>query len=848
MRLGRWGQSEQGNNGNFWRGSRRRKQEDGSTRSAREASGAARRLNRKGLLLLLPLLAFPGSAALAQSSGGTSATQQMPAGQVYHFAIPRQNISTAMAAFTLATGMQFMLDARLAQGVTSPGLQGDFTADEALRQLLQGTGLTFRYVNAKTVTLEQLPANASTALPGVSVTGESGGDTGLLNSLPPAYQGGQVATGGQVGLLGNRNIMDTPFSSTNYTDQAAKNQQARSLADVIDNDPSVRNIWSRSSYADQYMIRGFPVYNDDVVLNGLYGILPRQKISAEIAERVEILRGPNALLNGVSPGGSIGGTINLVSKLADDVPLTELTTTYDSDLQFGGAVDIGRRFGADKQFGMRFNGVYRDGDTSIDHQSEQFGVANLGLDYRGDRLRLAADIGYQNQDFKAGYSQINVASGVEVPDAPDASHNFSQKWSFAKTEDLFGMVRGEYDVTDNVTVFAAVGARDSNQTTAGTSATITDENGDITNGYAYKFPFYQKAISAQVGARAAVQMGAMRHDLSIAATTLRMTQGFGFGFGLGYTENSNIYHPNYQDEPDFSDDSSGKSQDTELSSIAAADVMNFVDDRIQLTIGARLQQIQVNNFQYNSGEKTASYDEAVVTPAIGLLVKPWQNVSLYANYIEGLAPGGTAPTGTTNQGEAVAPFRTKQFELGTKVDFGKITATFAAFQITQPSAFTDANSNTYVIDGKQRNRGLEFNLFGEPVDGIRVLGGVTLIVGQLTKTDGGDNDGNTAIGVPTLQMNLGAEWDTPFVPGLTLTGRVIYTGKQYLDASNDQEIPDWTRVDLGARYTIDIHKTPVTIRANVENVFNTSYWSSTGGGYLSAGAPRTFLLSSTVAF
>jgi iron complex outermembrane receptor protein len=842
MRLGQWGHFGPGND----QGRRsRRKQRAGSAPRQPDALG---RLSRKTVLLLLPLLAFPGSAAVAQSNGGASATQQVPAGSVHHFAIPKQNISTAMAAFALATGMQFMLDARLAQGVTSPGLQGDATADAALRQLLQGTGLTFRYIDSKTVTLEKLPANAGTTLPGVSVTGERGGDTGMLDSLPQVYQGGQVATGGQLGLLGNRDIMNTPFSSTNYTEKTVKNQQARSLSDVIDNDPSVRNIWSRSSYADQYMIRGFPVYNDDVALNGLYGILPRQKISAEIAERVEILRGPNALLNGVSPGGSIGGTINLVSKLADDTPLTELTTTYDSDLQFGGAVDIGRRFGADKQFGVRFNGVYRDGDTSIDHQSEEFGVANLGLDYRGDRLRLAADIGYQDQDFDAGYSQINVASGVEVPNAPNASHNFSQKWSYAKTKDLFGMVRGEYDLTDNVTVFAAVGARDSRQTTAGTSATITDENGDITNGYAYKFPFYQKAISAQVGARAAVQMGAMRHDFSIAASTLRMTQGFGYGIGIGYTENSNIYDPNYEGEPDFSDDSSGKSQDTTLNSIAAADVMNFLDDRIQLTVGARLQQIKVDNFDYSNGDKTAAYDKSVVTPAIGLLVKPWQNVSLYANYIEGLAPGGTAPAGTTNVGQAVAPFRTKQYEVGTKVDFGTFTATLAAFQITQPSAFTDATSNTYVVDGRQRNRGLELNLFGEPVAGFRVLGGVTLIDGRLTKTSGGDNDNNIAIGVPTLQMNAGAEWDMPFIPGLTLTGRVIYTSKQYLDASNNQEIPDWTRVDLGARYTVDIRKTPVTIRANVENVFNKSYWSSTGGGYLSLGAPRTFLLSSSVNF
>ena len=207
--------------------------------------------------------------------------QLAAAGSQHHFAIPKQNLNSAMAAFALVSGMQFLLDERLGQGLTSPGLQGDFTNDQALRQLLTGTGLTFRYVNDTTVTLEKMPMGAETPRSGVQVTSARGDDTGTIDTLPPAYSGGQVATGGQAGLLGNRDIMDTPFTTTNYTEKTVKDQQARSLADVIDNDPSVRNIWSRSSYTDQYMIRGFPVYNDDVAFNDLYGILPRQKIAAE---------------------------------------------------------------------------------------------------------------------------------------------------------------------------------------------------------------------------------------------------------------------------------------------------------------------------------------------------------------------------------------------------------------------------------------------------------------------------------------------------------------------------------------------------------------------------------------
>jgi len=799
----------------------------------------------------LPAMAQDSQATLTKTVVAQAVVAQadMPATDTSkrQFDIKSQSLTGALVAFSNVTGIQFFFDSSVARNLQSPGVTGVMTTAEALPLLLAGTGMTYRFTNATTVTLERLQGKQDGLnLAPVQVEGlGTAPSTAMLDNLPPAYAGGQVATGGQVGLLGNRDVMDTPFSTTNYTAKTIQDQQARSIADVIDNDPSVRNIWSSSSYTNQFFIRGFPVFNDDVAFNGLYGLMPRQIISPEIAERVEIFKGPNALLNGMSPSGTIGGGINIVSKRATDEPITQLTSTYASDAQFGGQLDVGRRFGDDKQFGLRFNGAYRDGDTAVDHQSQRLGVAALGADYRGDRLRLSLDVGYQNQRFDSGLSQIMVAANAKVPDAPNASHNFAEKWGYVTTKDVFGMVRGEYDVTEDVTVFAAFGARDSDQQSVGSTTTILNEDGDLT-GFKSSFPFYQRALSAEVGARARVEMGAMHHELSLVGTTLRMTQGFGFVFGDAV--NSNIFHPDFSSDPDFGHVNTGKSADTALNSIALADVMNFVDDRIQLTVGVRLQQVKVDNFDTTTGDKTAAYDEYAVTPALGILVKPWQNVSLYANYIEGLAQGGTAPLTTVNAGEVSEPFRTKQYEVGVKWDLGTVTTTLAAFQITQPSAFTDAATNTFQTDGKQRNRGLELSAYGEVIEGVRLLGGITLLDGKLVKTADGTNNGNTAIGVPTVQFNMGGEWDTPFIPGLTLTGRVIYTSSQYLDAANNQKIPDWTRLDLGARYTVDIRNTAVTIRGDVENVLGSDYWSSTGGGYLALGAPRTFLLSTSVNF
>ena len=75
---------------------------------------------------------------------------------------------------------------------------------------------------------------------------------------------------------------------------------------------------------------------------------------------------------------------------------------------------------------------------------------------------------------------------------------------------------------------------------------------------------------------------------------------------------------------------------------------------------------------------------------------------------------------------------------------------------------------------------------------------------------------------------------------------------QYADAANTQEIPAWTRFDLGARYLTELDGHMLTLRANVLNVANKNYWASAGGypgsNYLVLGAPRTFMLSASLEY
>ncbi len=278
--------------------------------------------------------------------------------------------------------------------------------------------------------------------------------------LEPAYDGGQVANGGRVGFLGNVGYMDAPFNSMNYTQELIQNQQARSIGDVVLNDPSIRVARGFGNFQELYMIRGFPLASDDMMYNGLFGVLPRQFLAAELFERVEVLRGANSFMNGATPGiGANGGTINLLPKRAPNTPLSQVTVGVDSGGQGYAAVDFARRLGEDQSTGLRLNAVVRNGDSAIDNESHKLGALSIGFDHRGENFRLSADVGYQDNRLDGPRPSVAVATGVAVPTAPDSSNNFGQSWTYSSERDTFGTLRGEFDLAKDVVVWAAVGMR-----------------------------------------------------------------------------------------------------------------------------------------------------------------------------------------------------------------------------------------------------------------------------------------------------------------------------------------------------------------------------------------------------
>lgn len=684
--------------------------------------------------------------------------------------------------------------------------------------------------------------------PEVPVADRPGGfnSTAQLGAPPPAYAGGQVATGGKVGLLGNRSVFDTPYSVTNYTARQVQDTQANSVGDIATADPSIKSTAPRGSFFDLLSIRGFTTVTGDFLLDGLYGILPDQTYPAEFVERFEIFKGPNVFLNGVTLGGNIAGAVSVVPKRATDDPITQITRSFASQSLFGTHIDYGRRFGDQKEWGVRVNGVFKDGDSVVNDQEHRVGAAQLSTDYRGDRFRASLDVGYQNQHDTRALSSTTISPLLtRVPAAPRGDSNFVPPWIYINNEYVYGLARAEYDLLNNVTLFAAAGGSHKNfDTLQFNPLTVTNLAGNYIGAPA-RLISPVTTFSTEAGIRTNFQTGPVTHKLVIVGDYVDQSKPQDAFVAASVP--GNIYQPNNAPPPVFGPKVISRVTYTQLPSVAVADTLSVLDDHLQLTVGARNQRIAAQQFDFLKSVQTAKYDKERTSPSVGLVIKPVDHLSLYANYIEAFTQGPVAPAaGVTNPSEVLPPTVSTSKEVGAKYDFGRVGMTLAFFEIEQPQAFTDPVTNVFGLNGKQRNRGIEYFMFGELSPGLRAIGGVTFIDGKQVATLGGVNDGKTAIGVPATSVSMGLDYEIPGAPGLAVNGRVIYTSPQYVTANNVQQIPDWTRLDLGARYTFMWDKTRMTARFNVENVTGQAYWATASNGVLSLGAPRTYLASLTV--
>ncbi|HBQ7140373.1 TPA: TonB-dependent siderophore receptor [Klebsiella pneumoniae] len=455
-----------------------------------------------------------------------------------------------------------------------------------------------------------------------------------------------------------------------------------------------------------------------------------------------------------------------------------------------------------------------------------------------------------------GTMGVNI-SGVDfVPALPDNSKNYSQKWGYSDIESEFGMAKAEYDLTNSWTVYSALGGQHSHEIGTYSAPKLLNKNGDATVGRLDTNRIID-AISGMGGVRGDFNTGAISHKVNLGYAAQVHTDATAWRMSAR-NPTTNIYDNHDVAMPDNAY-FGGNYHDPLVTSRSRtqgwllSDTLGFFNDKVLFTAAARHQKVVVRNYSNATGlEDTSSrYTQSRWMPTFGLVYKPWEQLSLYANHTEALQPGSVAPTTAANAGQSTGIAHSKQDEVGVKIDYGTIGGSLALFEIKKPNAISDTAGN-YGLDGEQRNRGVEMNVFGEPMLGLRLNASTVWLDAKQTKTAEGATDGKDAIGVANFYAVLGAEYDIKPVEGLTATALVNHSGSQYADAANTKKLDSYTTLDLGLRYRMRLNadQNEMIWRVGVTNVTIEKYWSGIDdtGTYLFEGDPRTVRVSMSYDF
>ena len=665
------------------------------------------------------------------------------------------------------------------------------------------------------------------------------------------YADGKLAKDANLGALGNKSVIDTPFSVTTYTVKTMIDSQAATVSEVLKNDPSIRETTNSGHLNENVQIRGFFVGFEDYNINGLYGMAPTGRIPTDIIDSVTVLKGPNALVAGMAPAGGVGGVVMAQTKRAKQ-DLTRVSASYEDDGYYKSGFDVARRLGDNNEFGVRVSSSYGQGEHIVEGMDDTNATGVVALDYTTDKLKLNFDA-YAVRDKRDNGSPVMVSMGTikQVIAAPSGDSNFFPNIHGEQSSQYLG-VSGEYKFSPDLKVFGGAGYTEKEYSghIFGTRMIVQNATTGAASSQYYRVGYQEHAVAANLGLEGKFDTGAIQHTLGLRADYLTRNY-WQHSAATSNAFDTNLYNPivDASEQMPTSYPTIVPYADNRYISYTLTDQMSMLDDKLQVILGARYQDIDTKNLY-----KKTKYSSDKLSPSLGVVVKPFgEDLSFYASYVEGLSEGVTVsdityPT-ATNQGTTFAPYQTKQYELGTKYQIGSWLNTLALYQIEKPEVYQDTSSKAVKDDAETRSRGIELSTAGQLTEDLSLMANLAYIDAEYVKSGTASQVGNTVIGTPDFTAGLGLDYKIPVVEGLSVNGRASYISEQYLDTTNKLELPDYTIVDLGAKYATKIGGVNTIFRANVNNLTDEKYWSGVfGNNYAILGAGRTYKLGVTFDF
>jgi iron complex outermembrane recepter protein len=656
-----------------------------------------------------------------------------------------------------------------------------------------------------------------------------------------------------VGPVGEMPLQDAPYSINVVPRELIENLQATTPDAVFKVNPVTQLNSPQSRFFTGVTIRGFDVTSAKLV----DGVPNSNMLSVDMEdkERIDVLSGLSGFLYGI---GNVGGTLNYVLKRPTYERLNSVTVGNTSGANLYAHGDFGGTLDEDGVFAYRLNVLGQGGDTAVDDRTLTRKFISGALDWNiSERLQLQFDASYSDYYMKGSSEYWSAAAGVKYSSAPDSHDYYGQPFTFTDTTQSHVGARANWRLTDRLKLRAGYAHRESSSEQLVANNTFIA--GSVPGAYTVRTSHWVYPDITNNGyfafADSEFVTGPLSHTLTIGfyGDTDERTNYRAGGWKSYTGQVFNLYDgPGYVDTPPAAPggDTYTAGRTTRYNYVIGDDIK--LGERWGALIGVNKARIADRSFDA-TGAIESSYDESRVTPSASILFKPVPMLTLYASYMEGLEAGGVAsPTyngyDVTNAGAIMSPLQSKQYEMGAKATVGHTLLTAALFQIDKGLEYYDVSTPTaptYVQDGRQVHKGVELTATGRVLPQLVVIGGVTWLDAKVKENKQDPTlEGKTPAGVAERSAKVYVEYDIAQVPGLTLTGGIYYTGKQSIDAYNTDYLPAFTTGDIGARYTTTAGGRPLTLRVNIANVTDKSYWLKSN--YLGEG--RTFSVSAQMRF
>ncbi|KAA3523571.1 TonB-dependent siderophore receptor [Agrobacterium tumefaciens] len=759
----------------------------------------------------------------------------------YEFSISGQPLSAALVRFSSVTGIDVAFDGPLPANLRSVGTAGNLSAEGALRRLLAGTGLTFRFTTANTVLLIN-PQNSSSSASAVGAT--------ILE--PIVVQGenargpveGFVATQSATATKTGTSLKDTPQAVNVVTKDQIAAQGSTTLTQALRYTPGVISQYGDDSRYDWFTIRGFRPsrYLDGLRLPFGSRGYAQPRVEPFSLERAEVLKGPASVLYGQ---GDPGGLINMVSKRPSATALNEVEMQFGTDKRIQTAFDLGGGAGDDDSFLYRIVGVGRLTDTQYDYVREKKGYIAPSFTFKADEgTSLTVYGSYQHIDSPGGGGAPALPANGTLytrlyPELPRSAFPGEPGYDHYKSDQASVGYEFEHEVDDTWTIrqnlrYSYIGT-DTQRVQPYCPAAC---NPTAFYRYAWAFPESARAVTVDNQAIGNFQTGDVAH------TAL---------FGLDYSYESSRYEESAL-SPIFTP-FNGLDPVYGATAITRPPIATQIDqDRSQIGLYAQ-DQMEWNNFVFSLGgrydwantdtrTRTSAADNQVdqrdgkFTWRAGLVYNFDNGLSPYAGYSTSFNPA----SGTDRLGNAFEPTTGEQFEVGVKYqpNGSNSFVTLSAYHLTQDNVLspdtTPGFTNYSVQTGQVRMRGVELEGKAEITDAFSVLASYAYTDSEITRANpnaaGISNEGNRFAFVPRQQASLWLDYTlqtSTIWDGLSFGGGARYTGQTFGDNANKFDIPSYTVFDAAVRYDFgkaDPKLEGLKASLNVSNIFDRKYVST----------------------